>query len=100
MAQRLYIASDQLMVFHLHNVLEKAGISALTQKAAVDVPQEEGAPLAWYSELWVLHDGQLAAARRMLEQFLASESPDDSPDLPPLSKRPPCPPSAYSAEIA
>ncbi|AOS97248.1 hypothetical protein AUP74_01817 [Microbulbifer aggregans] len=100
MAQRLYIASDQLMVFHLQNVLEQAGISALMQKAAVDVPQEEGAPLAWYSELWVLQDGQLAAAHRLLEQFLASEVPDEPVGLTSLHKRPPCPPSAFSAEIA
>lgn len=99
MAQRLYIASDQLMVFHLQNVLEQAGISALMQKAAVDVPQEEGAPLAWYSELWVLQDGQLAAARRLLEQFLASESADESDGIPILHRRPPCPP-ALNAEIA
>ncbi|GAA5525013.1 hypothetical protein Maes01_01573 [Microbulbifer aestuariivivens] len=87
MAHRLYIASDQLMVFHLYTVLEAAGISVLTQKAAVDVPQAQGAPLVWHSELWLLHEGQLAAARRLLELFLSSEAPDDLPADPQVTSQ-------------
>ncbi|MCW8124961.1 hypothetical protein [Microbulbifer halophilus] len=73
MAQRIFIASDQLLVSHLCNLLEKAGIPALTQKAVVDAPQEECTPLAWYSELWIMRDGQLASARQLLGRALAGD---------------------------
>ncbi|WP_250459831.1 hypothetical protein [Microbulbifer litoralis] len=75
MAQRIYIASDQLLVNHLCNLLEKAGIPALTQKAVMDAPQEECTPLAWYSELWIMRDGQLARAWQLLDRALAGENP-------------------------
>lgn len=74
MAQRIYIASDQLLVSHLCDLLEEAGIPALTQKAVVDAPQEECTPLAWYSELWIMRDGQLANAWQLLERALAGEA--------------------------
>ncbi|WP_237054905.1 hypothetical protein [Microbulbifer sediminum] len=74
MACRIYLASDQLLVNHLYTLLEKSGIRALTQQAAVDVPQEESGPVAWYSELWIMQDGQLANAQELLRQALDSEA--------------------------
>lgn len=79
MAQRIFIASDQLLVSHLHRLLERAGISALMQKSVVDVPQEESGPLAWYSELWVMQDRQLDTASRLLARVLAAESGEALP---------------------
>ncbi|WP_308368381.1 MULTISPECIES: hypothetical protein [unclassified Microbulbifer] len=76
MAQRIYTASDQLLVSHLYTLLEKAGISALTQKSAVDVPSGESGPLVWHSELWIMKDCELAIAQLLLEQALASELRD------------------------
>ncbi|SDJ84698.1 hypothetical protein [Microbulbifer yueqingensis] len=87
MARRIYFASDQLLVSHLYTLLEKAGISALTQQAAVDVPQDESAPVAWYSELWIMRDGQLANAQALLQRALEGErseppyNPQVLPDL-------------------
>ncbi|SHF53840.1 hypothetical protein SAMN04487965_2189 [Microbulbifer donghaiensis] len=74
MAQRIFIASDQLLVCHLFTLLEQAGISVLMQKSVVDVPQEETGPLAWYSELWVLQNHQLSAASQLLEDALVAEA--------------------------
>ncbi|WP_334079071.1 hypothetical protein [Microbulbifer sp. M83] len=74
MACRIYFASDQLLVSHLYTLLEKSGIRALTQQAAVDVPQEESGPVAWYSELWIMQDGQLANAQEVLRKVLDSET--------------------------
>lgn len=74
MARRIYFASDQLLVSHLYTLLEKAGIRALTQQAAVDDPQEESGPVAWYSELWIMQDGQLANAEELLSRALEGET--------------------------
>ncbi len=74
MAHRIFVASDQLLVSHLYTLLKRAGISVLTQKSVVDVPQEETGPLAWYSELWVLQDHQLESAAQLLERVLTAES--------------------------
>lgn len=81
MAQRIFIGRDQLLVCHLYKLLESAGIAALMQKSIVDMPPgdspgEESTPLAWYSELWVLHDDQLQSAARLLQGALAVESRD------------------------
>ncbi|MFC6634871.1 hypothetical protein [Microbulbifer taiwanensis] len=78
MAQRIFIASDQLLVSHLYTLLERAGISVLMQKSVVDVPQEESGPLAWYSELWVMQGCQLDTASRLLDRVLAAESGRES----------------------
>ncbi|WP_346839112.1 hypothetical protein [Microbulbifer sp. SAOS-129_SWC] len=85
MAQRIYIANDQLLVSHLFTLLEQAGIPALMQKSVVDVPQDECGPLAWYSELWILRDQQVLSARRLLIQALdgivSEEMPAAVPEL-------------------
>jgi hypothetical protein len=74
MAYRIYIASDQLLVSHLYSLLEKAGISAVTQKTPIDMPAGESGPLAWYSELWIMKDRELASAQALLKQALAREA--------------------------
>lgn len=78
MAHRIYIANDQLLVSHLFTLLEQAGIPALMQKSVVDAPQDECGPVAWYSELWVLRDGQLASAQRLLTRALDGECSSDT----------------------
>lgn len=87
MAQRIYIASDQLLVSNLCTLLERAGISALMQKAVVDVPQGESGPVAWYSELWILRDRQLAKAGDLLEQALSGDTPAEITGLRPVAGR-------------
>lgn len=77
MAQRIYIASDQLLVSHLYTLLKKAGISALTQKSTLDVSMEDAGAPAWYSELWILQDCQLAEAHQILQQILLEESAEE-----------------------
>ncbi|SEA33510.1 hypothetical protein [Microbulbifer marinus] len=74
MAQRIFIASDQLLVCHLYTLLERAGISVLMQQSVVDVPQEDSGPVAWYSELWVLQNHQLDIASQLLEGALVAEA--------------------------
>ena len=82
MAQRIYIASDQLLVSHLYTLLEKAGISALTQKTALDVSMEDAGAPAWYSELWILQDCQLQRAHHILQQILLEETVEEkSPEI-------------------
>ena len=80
MAQRIYIGSDQLLVSYLCNLLEEAGIPALMQKSVVDVPQEECGPLAWYSELWIMQDRQLAGAQLLVAKILSGDGVE-VPDL-------------------
>ncbi|MEX2961354.1 DUF2007 domain-containing protein [Microbulbifer sp. TYP-18] len=75
MAQRVFIASDQLMVSHLHNLLEKAGISAITQKKSA---HGQGEP-DWCTELWVLDDRQFDTAWRLLQEILREEPRDLTP---------------------
>lgn len=73
MAHRIFVTWDQLLVSNLYTLLEKAGVSVLTQKSVVDVPLEESGPLAWCSELWIMQDRQLDTAARLLERALAEE---------------------------
>jgi len=79
MAHRIYIANDQLLVSHLFTLLEQAGIPALMQQSVRDVPQDECGPLAWYSELWVLRDFQLASAQRLLIKALDNIESEEAP---------------------
>ncbi|QKX15807.1 hypothetical protein [Microbulbifer sp. YPW1] len=81
MASKIYTTNDQLLGSYLRNLLESAGYSVLTQKTRVEPapPAGQGGPggpgnLDWSSELWLIHDADLASAQQVLQQALSGES--------------------------
>ena len=82
MASKIYTTNDQLLGSYLRNLLESAGYSVLTQKTRVEPAQSVSqsgiqsvhGTLDWYSELWLIHDADLASAQQVLQQALSRES--------------------------
>lgn len=84
MASKIYTTSDQLLGSYLRNLLESAGYSVLTQKTRVETVSQGSqdsqnslgvqGSLDWYSELWLIHDADLASAQQVLQQALSRES--------------------------
>lgn len=77
MASKIFTTNDQLLGSYLRNLLESAGYSVLTQKTRIETPQgqqQSFGNLDWHSELWLIHDADLANAQQFLQQALSRES--------------------------
>ncbi|WP_406828050.1 putative signal transducing protein [Microbulbifer sp. ARAS458-1] len=84
MASKIYTTDDQLLSSYLRNLLQSAGYPVLTQQTRVEPAIEGGdgvgkevsgqGNLDWQSELWLIHDADLASAQQVLQQALSRES--------------------------
>lgn len=77
MASKIFTTNDQLLGSYLRNLMESAGYSVLTQKTRIETPQEQQQSFGnidWHSELWLIHDADLANAQQFLQQALSRES--------------------------
>jgi hypothetical protein len=66
--KRIYSAQNTLMVDHLKHVLDAEGIGSVVRNRLLSSAAGRLPPTECWTELWILDDAQLPAARRILQR--------------------------------
>jgi hypothetical protein len=77
--KRVYSSLDRFMVGQLRNALESRGIACLVKNEFLGGAAGELPPTECWPEIWVLEDGDLDAAKRVVSGELAAREAPAAP---------------------
>lgn len=69
--KRVFSSFNQTAVYHAENLLRAEGIETLVRNAILSSAMGELPPAECQTELWVLNDGDVAAADKILNRKIA-----------------------------
>ena len=69
--KRVFSSFNQTAVYHAENLLRAAGIETMVRNAILSSAMGELPPAECQAELWVLNDGDAAAAEKILNRKIS-----------------------------